>query len=365
MTPSRAPQLVADDTASKDVQRARSLQGPAPREARPLAARALAGPLLGALAVVAVMASLVVGDRSMAPGTVIDALLSTDMSIIDHQVVWGSRVPRTVAGVAVGAAIAVAGALVQALTRNPLADPGILGVNAGAAAAVAAGVSLLGIGSMQGQLWCAVIGALVATVAVLAIGAAGGSGADPIRLTLAGVAFAAVMAGLTTAITLLDVRAFDVMRTWSAGSLAVRGLGPTLQALPFIAIGLLCAAAAGRYLSSIALGDDLATTLGVPLLKARVLGILGITTACGAATAIAGPIGFVGLMVPHVVRWIVGPNQGWILVLSALAGPSLVLLADVLARVATPGGMPVGVVTAFLGAPVLIAMVRSREVSGL
>nr|WP_258772493.1 iron chelate uptake ABC transporter family permease subunit [Brachybacterium alimentarium] len=349
----------------------RGVQSPAPQAPgappppRRLAVRVLALPLLGALTVMAMMASLTVGDRSMTPGTVIEALLSTDMSLIDHQVVWGSRVPRTVAGVAVGAAIAVAGALVQALTRNPLADPGILGVNAGAAAAVAAGVSLLGIGSMQGQLWCAMIGALVATMAVLAIGASGGQGADPIRLTLAGVAFAAVMAGLTTAITLLDVRAFDAMRTWSAGSLAVRGLVPTLQALPFIAVGLLAAAAAGRYLSAIALGDDLATTLGVPLLKARALGILGVTAACGAATAIAGPIGFVGLMVPHVIRWIVGPQQGWILTLSALAGPSLVLLADVLARVATPGGMPVGVVTAFLGAPVLIAMVRSRAVSGL
>ena len=332
---------------------------------RPPVIRAIAPPALGALTVVAVMASLVVGDRSISPGTVVDALLSTDMSVIDHQVVWGSRVPRTVAGVAVGAAIAVAGALVQALTRNPLADPGILGVNAGAAVAVAAGVSLLGIGGMQGQLWCAVIGAFIATVAVLAIGAAGRGGADPIRLTLAGVAVAAVMTGLTTAITLLDVRAFDAMRTWSAGSLAVRGIGPTLQALPFVAIGLLAAAAAARYLSSIALGDDLATTLGVPLLRARLLGILGITTACGAATAIAGPIGFVGLMVPHIIRWIVGPHQGWILGLSALAGPCLILGADVLARVATPGGMPVGVVTAFLGAPVLIAMVRTRAVSGL
>lgn len=317
------------------------------------------------LLALAVLASLCIGDRQIPPGTVLRSLLEHDEATVDGRVVWGSRVPRTLGGLVVGAAMAVAGALVQSLTRNPLADPGILGVNAGSALAVAAGTSLLGIAGMAGQLWLALAGALIATVAVLAIGAAGRSGGDPVRLTLSGVAFAAVASGFTTAITLLDPAAFDAMRSWAAGSLSVRGLGPALRAVPFIVVGLLAAMLTARSLNAIALGDDLAATLGVRLGRARAIGILGITLCCGAATAIAGPIGFVGLMVPHVVRWATGPNQGWILALSALGGPVLLLAADVVARVAAPGGLPVGVVTAFLGAPVLIAMVRSKAVSTL
>lgn len=317
------------------------------------------------LLALAILASLCIGDRQIPPGTVLRALMEHDESTIDGRVVWGSRVPRTLGGLVVGAAMAVAGALVQSLTRNPLADPGILGVNAGSALAVAAGTSLLGTAGMAGQLWLALVGALIATVAVLAIGAAGRSGGDPVRLTLSGVAFAAVASGFTTAITLLDPAAFDAMRSWAAGSLSVRGLGPSLRAVPFIVVGLLAALMTARSLNAIALGDDLAATLGVRLGRARAIGILGITLCCGAATAIAGPIGFVGLMVPHVVRWATGPNQGWILALSALGGPVLLLAADVVARIAAPGGLPVGVVTAFLGAPVLIAMVRSKAVSTL
>jgi iron complex transport system permease protein len=327
--------------------------------------RVTAAVLLVIALMLAVLLSLCVGDRPIDPRVVLSSLGDPAAEGIDQRVVWGSRIPRTVGGVLVGAAIAVAGGLVQALTRNPLADPGILGVNAGAALTVAAGVSVLGVTGMSGQLWLALVGALLATIAVLAIGAAGRTGSDPVRLTLSGVAFAAVASGLTTGITLLDVEAFDAMRQWGAGSLSVRGLGATLQAAPFILIGLLATVLTSTSLNAIALGDDLATTLGVRLTRARVIGILGITLCCGAATAIAGPVGFVGLMVPHVIRWATGPNQGWILALSALGGPTLLLVADVLARVLVPGGLPVGVVTAFLGAPVLIAMVRSRAVSTL
>lgn len=329
------------------------------------AGRIVAAAVLVLLVVVALLASLCIGDRQIPVGTVLHALFEHDDAIVDERVVWGSRVPRTLGGLVVGAAMAVAGALVQALTRNPLADPGILGVNAGSTLTVAAGMSLFGVSSMNGQLWLALAGALLATVAVLAIGAVGKAGTDPVRLTLSGVAFAAVASGFTTAITLLDPRAFDAMRSWNAGSLSVRGLGPALQALPFIVVGLIAALLTARSLNAIALGDDLAATLGVRLGGTRAIGIVGITLCCGAATAIAGPIGFVGLMVPHVIRWATGPNQGWILALSALGGPVLMLAADVLARVAVPGGMPVGVVTSFIGAPVLIAMVRSKAVSTL
>ena len=163
----------------------------------------------------------------------------------------------------------------------------------------------------------------------------------------------------------INTRAFDAMRHWGAGSLSVRGIEGTLQCTPFIVVGIIAAAVAARSLNAVALGDDLARGLGVRIARTRVIAVIGVTLACGAATAIAGPIGFVGLMVPHVVRWFIGPNQGWIIGLSLFAGPVLLLAADVIARVVTPGGMPVGVVTAFLGAPVLIAMARSRAVSTL
>src|SRR5699024_3840328 len=163
----------------------------------------------------------------------------------------------------------------------------------------------------------------------------GRAGTDPVRLTLAGVAFAAVMAGLTTALTLLNAHAFDAMRSWGAGSLSVRGLQGTLQCTPLIIAGIIAAAVAARSLNPVPLGDDLARGLGVRIARTRVIAVIGVTLACGTATAIAGPIGFVGLMVPHVVRWFIGPNQGWIIGLSLLAGPVLMLTADVLARVVT------------------------------
>jgi len=321
--------------------------------------------VLLALLLGACWASLTVGERPISLGTVLEALHARATGNPDHEVVWGARIPRTVGGLVVGSGIAVAGALIQAVSRNPLADPGILGVNAGAAFAVALSVAVLGASTMGAQLWAALIGAFAATAAVLAIGSLARSGIDPIRLTLAGVAFGAVMGGLTTALTLLDVDAFAAMRSWGAGSLSVRGLGGTLQALPFIAVGLLATLLCARSLDAVALGEDLAATLGVRVGRTRVIAVLGVTFACAAATAVAGPVGFVGLMVPHVIRFLVGPQQVWVLGLSVIGGPVLLLAADVVARIAVPGGMPVGVVTAFIGAPVLIALVRSKAVSTL
>lgn len=319
---------------------------------------------LMALLLVAVLASMAIGDRTIPVGVVLNALTQRVNGNLDHEVLWGSRVPRTLGGLIVGASIAVAGALIQAVSRNPLADPGILGVNAGAAFAVAL-VTVMGVVGMSGQLWAALAGAFVATIAVLVIGTLGRAGIDPVRLTLAGVAFAAVLSGMTTALTLFNVDAFDAMRSWSAGSLSVRGITGTLQTVPFLAVGLLATLVCARALDAVALGEDLAASLGVRVGRTRVLAVLAVTFCCAAATAIAGPVGFVGLMVPHIIRWVVGPQQAWVLGLSVLGGPVLLLAADVVARVAVPGGMPVGVVTAFLGAPVLIAMVRTKAVSTL
>lgn len=309
--------------------------------------------------------SVAVGSKNIPLADVI-AALGENTGHGDVYVVWDLRIPRTVAGLAVGIALGVAGALIQALTRNPLADPGILGVNAGAAFFVAIGVAVFGVTSTQGYVWFALAGALVVTVAVYMIGSAGRGGADPVQLTLAGVALGAVLGGVVTAMVLLDPQAFDRMRNWNAGSVVNRGWDVLLPVAPFLVGGVLLAVVAAPGLNAIALGDDLARSLGANVLLTRIIVIVAVTLLAGGATAIAGPIGFVGLMVPHIARWIVGPDQRWILAYTLLLAPSLVLAADVLGRVVIrPGEFPVGIVTAFVGAPVLIVLVRRRKASGL
>lgn len=319
---------------------------------------------VGALAAVALV-SLAVGSKGI-PLSVVGEALFDRQAIEDHQIVWNWRVPRTVVGIVVGMALGVAGALIQALTRNPLADPGILGVNAGAAFAVSLGVAGFGVGAFAGYMWFAFAGAVIVTAAVYLIGAAGRGGADPIRVVLAGVALGAVLTGVTSALTLMFPRAFDQMRYWAAGSIVGRDLDVVWPVLPFIAAGVLLAAVAARPLNAVGLGDDMAAALGAHVARTRVVVIVAVTFLAGGATAIAGPIAFVGLMIPHVARWIVGPDQRWILAYTAALAPILLLVADIAGRlVMRPGEVPVGVVTAFVGAPVLIVLVRRRRASTL
>lgn len=276
------------------------------------------------------------------------------------------RIPRTLVGIAAGAALGVAGALVQAFTRNPLADPGILGVNAGAALAVALGVSLLGLRAASESIWLAFLGALVVTVAVYIVGSSGRGAADPIRLTLAGVALGAVLSGITTGLTLSDPDAFDSMRSWNAGSLLGRSVTETLPVLVFLAAGLLVALILAPGLNSVSLGEDIARSHGANVTGIRVGVIVAVTLLAGGATALAGPISFVGLMVPHVIRGVFGVDQRVIIPLSAALAPVIVLLSDVLGRVIiAPAEVPVGIVTALVGAPVLIALARRRKTRAL
>lgn len=315
--------------------------------------------------VVVLVASIAVGSKDIPVSTVLDALLAYD-DTDDHAIIQALRVPRTLMGLAVGAALGMAGALIQALTRNPLADPGILGVNAGAAFFVVLAVGLFGHTSVQSYIWFAFLGAIVTTVLVYAVGSAGRGGATPVRLTLAGVAIGAVLGGISSGITLLNPATFDRMRHWGAGSLVAPGYETLWTVLPFIAIGLLIAAIVARPLNAVALGDDLAAALGANILRTRALVVVATTLLAGAATAAAGPIGFVGLMVPHVARWIVGPDQRWIFLFTVVLAPILLLTADIVGRVAMrPGELEVGIVTALVGAPVLIALARRRRVSGL
>lgn len=321
--------------------------------------------IIAAALLFACVASLAFGANPLPLDEVWKGLLhpdGTDPSVI----VWTLRVPRTVTGALVGAAFGVAGAIIQALTRNPLADPGILGVNAGAGFAVTIGVGLFGIPSAGGYIWFAFIGAAAATVLVYVIGSAGRGSASPVSLILAGVALSAVLGGFSTFLTLIDEETFRNLHRWGLGSIAGIPMADTANVAPFLIAGLLIAVAISGSLNSIALGDDLAASLGTDVTRARVFGIIAVTLLAGGATALTGGIGFVGLMVPHVVRWFVGPDQRWIIIYSAFAAPALVLLADVIGRViARPGEIEVGIVTAVIGAPVLIALVRRRKVSGL
>lgn len=311
------------------------------------------------------LVSVAVGSKNI-PLSVVFEALGHNTGRGDAYVIWDLRIPRTIVGLAVGIALGVAGALIQALTRNPLADPGILGVNAGASFFVALGVAVFGVSSISGYVWFAFIGALVVTVAVYIIGSAGRGGADPVQLTLAGVALGAVLGGIVTAMVLLDPQAFDQMRNWNAGSLVGRDWDILLPVLPFLVVGVLLAVVAAPALNAIALGDDLAKSLGANITRTRIIVIVAVTLLAGGATAIAGPIGFVGLMVPHVARWIVGPDQRWIIAYTIVLAPALVLAADILGRIVIrPGEFPVGIVTAFIGAPVLIVLVRRKKASGL
>lgn len=320
--------------------------------------------ILCALALTALL-SVMVGSRDIPFSVVLDAVFAPG-AVEDHYVITDLRIPRTVVAIVVGAALGIAGGLIQALTRNPLADPGILGVNAGAAFAVAIGIGAFGVASIAGYVWFAFAGALLVSVAVYAIGAVGRGGADPLRLVLAGVALGAVLGGLTSGLTLLDPQAFDKMRNWGAGTVVGRSLDLVWPVLPFLVIGFVIALIVARPLNAIALGEDMAAALGADVLRTRILVIIAVTLLAGGATAIAGPIGFIGLMVPHVARWIVGPDQRWILAYTLVLSPILLLVADIVGRVVMrPAEIPVGIVTAFVGAPVLIVLIRRRKVSSL
>lgn len=315
--------------------------------------------------VLVLLLGIAVGSKNIPLRTVVEALLYHDDSG-DHIIVWQLRLPRTLLGLVTGAALGVSGALIQALTRNPLADPGILGVNAGAGFAVTLGVGFLGLSDITGYLWFSFAGAIIVTALVYALGSVGRAGATPIRLTLVGVAVGALLGGVSTGITLMRPEVFDTMRSWGAGSLAGRDGRTVLVVLPFVLAGLALALVAARPLNAIALGDDLARTLGARVTRTRVVVIAAVTLLAGAATAAAGPIGFVGLMVPHVVRWFVGPDQRWIIPYTIVCAPILLTVADVAGRVVLSSQeLRVSVVTAFVGAPVLILLARRAKVSAL
>lgn len=302
---------------------------------------------------------IAVGSKPVPLGEVWAALVSPDGSF--EAAVVASRVPRTVLGLLVGASLAVAGAVIQGLTRNPLGDPGLLGVNAGATMSVVVATVLLGAGAGR-TVWAAIPGAVLAAVVVYVVGS-GPGGATPVRLILAGAAVTAALVALVQGLSLALPEVFDSLRFWSIGSLAGRTSETVGQVGWFVLAGLLVCFAMARALNAVELGDEAATSLGLAPGRTKVLAAAGATVLCAAAVAAAGPIGFVGLAVPHVVRSFTGADHRWLLPYCALLGPVLVIGSDVLGRVvARPGELMVGAVTAFVGAPFLIAAVRRGRV---
>jgi iron complex transport system permease protein len=309
--------------------------------------------------------SIVVGTKNLSLGTIWDAFAHyTGTS--DQSIVRDLRVPRTVLAILVGASLGIAGAVIQAVTRNPLADTQVLGINAGAGLFVVVAIGLLGLSSITAYVWFAFAGVVVAMLLVYALAALGRGPATPVRLLLAGVALGAVLEGIGAGIRLIRPRAFYYLRFWDVGALTGRGWDVIGAVAPFVAAGLIVALLVARSLNTVALGDDLARSLGASLGRTRAGAVLSVTLLAGAATAAVGPIGFVGLMVPHVARWITGPDQRWIFAYTVVGGPMLLLAADILGRVVLrPGELQAGIVTAFFGAPVLIWLVRRRTASAL
>jgi iron complex transport system permease protein len=314
--------------------------------------------LIGALVVVSV-ASVLVGSRLIPVGVVLDP--SHPMHAIA-----AARLDRTWLGLAVGGALGLVGALMQGLTRNPLADPGILGINAGASFAMVLAVSVLGISDLQAYVWFAFAGAAVAMVLVHAVASVGRDGATPMKLAIAGAALTAAVTSWTTGVLLTDRATMESFRLWQVGTIGGRGSDTLLTGLPFLAVGAVLAIVCARSLNALALGDELARGLGRSVVLDRLVIGLAIVLLAGGATALAGPVAFVGLIVPHGVRAVVGPDYSRVLPLSLGYGAVLVVAADVVGRVVLPPSeVQVGIMTAVVGVPIFLRLIRHGRIGAL
>jgi iron complex transport system permease protein len=321
--------------------------------------------LLGSsgLLTVAVLASLAVGSNPLGPAEVWQGLVAPDGGEA-ATIVWDLRMPRTLLGLVVGAALATAGVLLQALTRNPLAEPRVLGLSAGAALGVVTAIALLDVGTLAGYVWFGIAGALGAGLLVFGIAAHTRDSASPVTLTLVGAALDASLGAVTAGLLSVDAGTFEEFRFWVVGGLTGRGVSTAGQVVPFLLVGLVLAAVVARGLDALALGDDVARGLGVRVGPTRVGAGAAAVLLTGAGVAAAGPIAFIGLAVPHLARFLVGADQRWVLGISVLLGPALLLVADVVGRLITAGEVAAGIVTALLGAPLLAVLVqRARTVT--
>ncbi len=322
----------------------------------------LAGLLVGAgLLLLTMLASIAFGAADIAPSDVSAAIFAFDPESTQHLIIRTLRVPRAAVAALVGAALAVAGAIMQGLTRNPLADPGILGIETGAALAVVGAVSYLHISTLPVYALFAFLGAALTAGVVYGLGSLGRGGPTPLKVTVAGAAMTALLSSFTTAMLILDQRTLEEVRFWLAGSVAGRDLKLLAQSAPYIGGGLIVAMALGRQITTLSLGDDVARSLGLRMGWVKGLAAIATVLLAGGAVAVAGPVGFVGLVIPHIVRFLVGVDYRWILPYSALAGAIFLLISDVAARlVLRPTEVPVGVMTALIGGPFFVYLVRWR-----
>lgn len=312
------------------------------------------------LLVICLVISITLGAAEITPNAVWQALVAFDGST-NHLIITTVRLPRVLIALAVGSALAVAGALMQGLTRNALADPGILGISAGAALAVVASTFVFGSLSVQSHTWVAFAGGAIAAIAVYTLGSVGRSGMTPLKLILAGAVLSYLMAALTTGILILSQRTLDEIRFWLAGSVAGRDLNNLVQVLPYILIGLVVAFSLGKQITALTLGEDVAKGLGLRTGWVKAIAAIVAVLLAGSAVSLAGPIGFIGLVVPHIVRFWVGADYRWVLPYAAIWGAMLLSLADLAARlVIKPQELPVGIMTALVGAPFFIYLARSR-----
>lgn len=331
---------------------------------RLLNSRALLSPAL-AFAILVLLLSLLwsitLGAADINRATVFAALLDFDESAFEHLIIRTVRLPRVLGGFMVGLALAVAGAIMQALTRNPLADSGILGINAGAAFAVVVTVFLLRESSLGAYAIAGMVGAAAAGALVYGLGSAGRGGPTPLRLTLAGVIVTAFLSALTTLILISDRETLDQIRFWTAGSLAGRDMPLFRQLAPIIGLGIVGSVLLGRQITTISLGEDVAKGLGQNTVVVKILSALIVIVLAGGAVALAGPIGFVGLVAPHIARFLVGADYRWIIPFAGVIGAIMVVAADVAARIVLrPQELPVGVLMALIGAPFFIYLARWR-----
>ena len=310
------------------------------------------------------MVSITVGSREVAWVDIVAALLGHDDTIGQASVML--RIPRTVLGLLSGAALGLAGTVMQGITRNPLADPGILGVNTGAALAVVVGVAWFNISSTQAFVWAAIAGAGASAVLVYTIGSLGRGGATPLKLALAGAATSIAFSSLVTAVVLPRNDIAGGVRSWQIGGVGGADFERILAVLPFLVLGLIISLLSAKKLNSLALGDDLAAGLGERVALVRAVAALGAILLCGATTAACGPIGFVGLVVPHLCRLLFGHDYRWLLLFSAIGGAGLLLGADIVGRiVARPAELDAGIITALVGAPFFIWVVRRQRIREL
>ncbi|GGP10611.1 FecCD family ABC transporter permease [Oceanobacillus neutriphilus] len=317
------------------------------------------------LLVVCVIVSLVFGSKMVGFDEVIDGLFHPNTTSYDANIVR-NRIPRTIFSLLCGVALGVSGALMQSVTRNPLADPSILGVNTGASLFVVIGIAFFNISSANQYIWLALVGAAFTTVIVFGIGSLGRNGATPIKLVLAGTATSAALSSFVTAILIPRSHTMEQFRFWQVGSVGSGSWDSITTFAPFLVTGVLIAILTAPALNAMALGDEAATGLGVRTGILRFASSLGAVLLCGAATALAGPIGFIGLLSTHVMRLVLGPDLRFVIPMSAISGAIILTLSDVAGRlIGSPGELEVGVVTAFIGAPLLITLAIRSKVSSL